>query len=469
MEPCIGKWLLIGTCLLITLTGLWLAVLREMRNIKAGKKDIQKLLYDKQNGTFNFSLAIGVLLIGGGLYAAIYTEQHNIGCNNKTTTQKPEDKEATLLFKLSFNPELDHLRFLERSPRFNDRNIAKQESGYFEEEVTIPDGTNNYFALVAPRLTSNTLGNDVVQTPLEICFRRTNKAIGENQILAVFYADENMVFRQASSDPGCVILCNEEQSNNNLFGLFKSAYAQTSNSNSALYGWAVPNLQTLRNEKKSGFSEINLRSKTLPIELKNANCFYYAVTINETSIFFDGLLPKHQVLAFSYADGLNLSFGIENLGFSGNSDGYENIDITLEFLNDSEHLLSIPLSLNYVALRKNDKEKIESPDGSIFEWEAKFTANNENQIFIGSVQSASDAVFTQKRLNRKNLTFNENKLIGVIRPPYLQNTNYGICVGMLLPNSQIKFTFTDAEAAQLKYFLQSNNYNNPLVRALRDN
>lgn len=469
MEPCIGKWLIIGTCLLITLTGLWLAVLREMRNIKTGKKDIQKLLYDKQNGTFNFSLAIGVLLIGGGLYATIYTEQHNIGCTPETIGNNSEINEATILFKLDFDPSLEYLRFLERSPKFNDRNIARQESGYFEEEVNIPNNDHNYFALLAPRLTTNTLGTDVVQTPLEICFSRTEEAISENNILAIITAGEDKTFRKAASDPGCVILCDQPQTSNyKLPGFIQSAYAQEPNTNNALYGWAVPNLQTLKQEKKSGFSLINIRSKTLPAALQHANCFYYAVTINETSIYFDGLLPEHQLQAFDYNKGLDVEFGIENLGFSGNNDGFEKITISLEFFNNSEPILSIPLQLNYVALRKNDMEEVATENGAIFEWEAQFTANEENQVFVGSMNDAPGAVYTKKRLNNKNLTFNGSQLIGVIRPPYKTNTSYGVCVGLLLPNQQIKFTFNDQEAADIKAYLQGNNYS-PLVRALRDN
>lgn len=469
MEPCTAKWIIIGTCLLITLTGLWLAVLREIRNIKTGKKDIQKLLYDKKKGTFNFSLAIGVLLIGGGLYAAIYTEKNNIGCNPVTIAQVTEKEEAKILFKLDYNPSPDNLRLLQRAPQFSERNIIKQQSGYFEENIKLPTGDNNYFALVTPRLNTNALGDDVVQVPLEICFQRTQKEIREDNILTIIYAGEDKKFRQEPGDPGCIILCNENQTGFwDSFQLFPRAYAQTSPNENRFYGWAVPNLQTLKDERKTGFSEISIDGKFLQSEIKEANRYYYSLKINDIPIFFDGLLPKHLLNPFDYERGLHLEFGIENLGFSGNDNGYEKIEINIEFYRDSELIKSIPLTFDYVALRNNEPEEIVSNDGSTFQWKALFSANQENQIFIGSMPTEEGAVYTKKKLNNKSLSLNDNELIGVIRPPYQDNTSYGVCVGLLLPNKQIQFTFKYSEAEKIKAYLKNHNYR-PLIRSLSDN
>lgn len=469
MGPCVAKWIIIGTCLLITLTGLWLAVLREIRNIKSGKKDIQKLLYDKKNGTFNFSLAIGVLLIGGGLLAAIYTEKNNIGCDTPTIAQNTEKEEAIILFKLDYNPVLDNLRLLQRAPQFDERNIIKQESGYFEEYIKLPTGDNNYFALLTPRLNTNKLGDDVVQIPLEICFQRTEKEIREDNVLTIIYAGEDKIFRQEPGDPGCVILCNQEQTGMwNSFHLFPRAYAQPNSNENKFYGWAVPNLQTLTEERKTGFSEIRIDSKFLTPQIKEANRYSYSVRINDISIFFDGLLPKYILNPFEFEKGVQIKFGIENLGFSGNDNGYEKIDINIDFFRDSEFIKSVPLSFNYVALRRNDAEEIQSNDGSKFRWEALFSANQENQIFIGSMPTAHGAVYTKKRLHAKTLNFEGKELVGVIRPPYKNNDSYGVCVGLLMPNKQIQFTFDNNQAAQIKAYLQQNNYQ-PLVRLLSDN
>ncbi|WP_321348623.1 hypothetical protein [uncultured Draconibacterium sp.] len=468
MEPCIVKWLIIGTCLLIAFTGLWLSVLREIRNIKRGERDIQTLLYDKQNGTFNFSLAIGVLLIAGGLFAAIYTEKNNIGCS-PSPLEEVENKEAKILFKLDYSDAPDNLRLLQKAPEFQARNIVKQESGYFEEDVLIPSDNSNYYALITKRVIKNRLGNDVIENPLEICFSRTNKRIENENILAILSAGEDKNFRRDPEDPGCIELCGEKiASQRKSFHLFQQAYAQTPESRNKTYGWAVPNLQTLKDERKTGFSQINIYSTFLNEDLQEADAYYYSVKINDTPIFFDGLLPKYIVTPFSYEKGIQIEFGIENLGFSGNENGYENIEIKLTFLRGSEVIRSVPLNLNYVALRKNDLEKIETSDGCRFEWEALFISRDENQIFIGSVPTADGAVFTKNRLARKNLTFNDSKMIGVIRPPYLDNPSYGVCVGLLLPNEQINFTFTYSEAEQIRAVLRANNYH-PLIRTLSDN
>jgi len=81
METCVVKWIIIGIATLISLTGLYLSVYREIRNIQRGDKDIQSIIYDKDKGVFNFSFAIGLVLIVAGLYTIIYSEKNNIGCS----------------------------------------------------------------------------------------------------------------------------------------------------------------------------------------------------------------------------------------------------------------------------------------------------------------------------------------------------------------------------------------------------
>lgn len=471
METCTVKWIIIGTCLLITLTGLWLAVLREIRNIKRGEKDIQSLLYDKTNGTFNFSLAIGVMLIGGGLFAAIYTEKNNIGCNSETVDigTQSEIKVARILFRLDYNESLQNLVLHQNAPIIANRNIVIQEGGYFKEYIDLPQIGGEYTASITHKQSSNVLGYNDGKPEVQICFERNDKEIRGDGVIAILRAGENKTFIKDHGDPGCVNLCNMNQASIwDSFHLFPRAYAQPNPNENQFYGWAVPNLQTLKEERKTGFSEIIIESKFLHSELEGANRYFYSVKINDTPIFFDGLLPKYILNPFDYEKGVHIEFGIENLGFSGNDNGFEKIEINIEFYRDSEFIKSIPLSFDYVALRRNEAEEIVSNDGSKFQWEALFTANQENQIFIGSMPTVEGAVFTKKRLNTKSLNLNDNGLIGVIRPPYQDNPSYGVCVGLLLPNNQIQFTFTFSEAEKIKEHLKNYNYR-PLIRSLSDN
>ena len=62
-------------------------------------------------------------------------------------------------------------------------------------------------------------------------------------------------------------------------------------------------------------------------QIKEANRYSYSVRINDISIFFDGLLPKYILNPFEFEKGVQIKFGIENLGFSGNDNGYEKIVI----------------------------------------------------------------------------------------------------------------------------------------------
>ncbi len=469
METCVVKWIIIGIATLISLTGLYLSVYREIRNIQRGDKDIQSIIYDKDKGVFNFSFAIGLVLIVAGLYTIIYSEKNNIGCNPVGITTVKAEKEARILFKFDHNPQSGDLRLSQKSPVRKDRNIIKQPSGYFDENIDVPAKDANYFALLTPLVISSTLSESAIAAPIEICFKRNNKNLGDDLVLAKLIIGQDKFIKPDEDDPECIDLCDQKQTSNLIsFSLFSGAYAQTNTVTGINYGWSVPNLQTLRERKQTGYSIIHLRGISLSPLLKEANLFYYSVEVNGTPIYFDGMLPKYLMKPFSYQDSLKLDFGLENLGFSGKNQGYEKINIRIIFFRDAKFIKSIPLSLDYVALRNSDMQETTSTEGSKFKWSVQFISNREKQLFVASVANAKQASASKKQIDSKQLVYKGNKVIAIIRPPYKRNLHFGICAGVVLPNNQVQFTFNTRDAQEFKNYLTSQNHTT-WERQLRDN
>jgi hypothetical protein len=470
MGNCSVQWVIIGVCILIILAGLWLAVYRELRNIKKGKQDFQTLIYDKEKGLFNFSFAIGIVLLGGGLYAAIYTVQNDIGCTK--TIVEPAKKEVPvgrLLFKLEYSSSPEELRLCQQKPTFKYRNIKKQEEGYFDEYIDVPKQNEEFVSYFVKTVNNSEYSTNATESPLEICFTRNEKEIRSDHVLAILKAGNDLKFKPDIGDPGCINLCDPGQTGNvNSFSIFPGAFAQPVQAGKTNYGWTVPNLQTLKEKKKTGFSEVIIKSKSLNPKLKESNLYYYSIKVNNTPIYIDGLLPEYMKYPFSFEKGVNLDFGLENLGFSGINKGYEKIEVTLYFYRDSKFISTITLPLEYVALRNSEPKEITASEGSKFIWEALFKANRENQIFVLSTTSVQEALNSKNRIDSRLLLFNDNKVVGVIRPPYKENRNYGVCVGVVLPNKQVKFTFNNSEANEFVAFLTNNKYK-PLKRQLKDN
>ncbi len=470
MGNCTAQWVIIGVCILIILAGLWLAVYREIRNIQKGKKDIQTLIYDKEKGIFNFSFAIGIVLLGGGLYATIYTVQNDIGCVK--TIVEPAKKEVEigrLLFKLAYSSAPEELRLCQQKPTFKYRNIRKQEEGYFDEYIDVPNQDEDYVSYFVKTVNNSEYSTNATENPIEICFKRNDKDIRSDHVLAILKAGNDLKFKPDIGDPGCINLCEPNQTGSvTSFSLFSAAFAQPDQAGKKNYGWTVPNLQTLKEKKITGFSEIIIKSKSLNPKLKESNLYYYSIEVNNTPIYIDGLLPEYMKYPFSYEKGISLDFGLENLGFSGINKGYEKIAVTVYFYHDSKFISSILLPLDYVALRNSDPKDKEASDGSKFIWEALFKANRENQIFVLSTINVQEALNSKKRIDSGPLLFKGNKVVGVVRPPYRDNKNYGVCVGVVLPGKQVKFTFDNKEANEFVTYLTNNRYK-PLKRQLKDN
>jgi hypothetical protein len=470
MENCTVQWVIIGVCILITLAGLWLAVYRELRNIQKGEKDIQTLIYDKEKGVFNFAFAIGIVLLGGGLYAAIYTVQNDIGCTKTIVdTVKKEVPVGRLLFKLEYSSSPEELRLCQQKPTFKYRNIKKQEEGYFDEYINVPKQNEEFVSYFVKTVHNSEYSTNATERPLKICFTRNEKEIRSDHVLAILIAGNDLKFKPDIGDPGCINLCDPGQTGSVIsFSLFPVAYAQPDQAGKKNYGWTVPNLQTLKEKKKTGFSEVIIRSISLNPKLKESNLYYYSIKVNNTPIYIDGLLPEYMKYQFSFERGVNLDFGLENLGFSGISKGYEKIEVSVYFYRDSKFISSITLPLEYVALRNSEPKEITASDGSKFNWEALFKANRENQIFVLSTTSVQEVLSSKNRIDSRSFFFKGNKVVGVIRPPYKDNNNYGLCVGVILSNKQVKFTFDNSEANEFVTYLTSNKYK-PLKRQLKDN
>jgi hypothetical protein len=94
MTNCNLKWILIIACLLIVLMGLYLAFMREKKNIDKGSTDIQDGSGNIKEGSFTFKFAIGLFLILIGLVGAIYCSKTLPGCEDQKIEPVPGNKDS---------------------------------------------------------------------------------------------------------------------------------------------------------------------------------------------------------------------------------------------------------------------------------------------------------------------------------------------------------------------------------------
>jgi hypothetical protein len=223
--------------------------------------------------------------------------------------------------------------------------------------------------------------------------------------------------------------------------------------------WIVPSLETLRRRHVGpdapAYTEITLSSGPLPA-LAQAKQVSVDIKVNGRAALIDGLPADASAVAFDASAGLNLQIGLENLEFSGAQRGFEQVDLTLRFLDGKMLVREVKLPLHYVALRdKPDAAPVGDPDLGV-RWSAKYVPGpsaDRYQILLLSSTSAEEIERAKQRFDAARFEFATAKgtlpLVAVIRPPLKGNGNYGLALGVRQPTGQIRFSFDEPISAAL--------------------
>lgn len=224
--------------------------------------------------------------------------------------------------------------------------------------------------------------------------------------------------------------------------------------------WSVPSLATLARlseELRSGYAEFTIDSGPLS-GVARVTHLSYAVTVNGVSIHMDGLPPHLERLPFAEQGGVHLTFALENLGFTGGTDGYETIDVELRFYNGKRIIRSARLERQYVSYRHAEPITI-SDQGDTFEWRgfyrpAKVQASYEVMIEHGG------ADWIRKRrmmLDSRSVQYDSQPVIGVIRPGRKENPRTGLIVGLRQASGQVRSLFNREEANAICHWIVAGN------------
>jgi hypothetical protein len=218
--------------------------------------------------------------------------------------------------------------------------------------------------------------------------------------------------------------------------------------------WLVPSLATLKaqsEKSRQGFTEFNVVGRATP-SLKTAQYFTYAIVVNGVPILIDGWDPHYIRIPYDHEKGLDFSFALENLDFSGRHNGREQLELTLRFWGEGLLIRELKLERQYVALRDARMEKFNIDGMGEIRWSGKF--NNRRmadkfEVFLMSSQDMSTLQDFKWKLDSKNLMYQDNRVTAVIRPPLNNNPNSGITFGVIKDTGQTQFTFDEQSAAEV--------------------
>jgi len=220
---------------------------------------------------------------------------------------------------------------------------------------------------------------------------------------------------------------------------------------------SLPTLSKLRETKKIGYTEFEIRSGPAA-SFAEANYFTYDIAVNGTPVSIDGWRSEDLQMPIEPSKGIELRFGLENLNFSGADRGCETIEVQISLFQHDKKIKTYGLFRKYAALRDAADVTIKAEDGLTFQWNGKYLNPNVGdryEVFAGSTPNAQYAEKIKARIDQAKAKYEDQDLVGVVRPP-LNNPNYGVVVGLRQASGQVHFVLDNRGAEGLRKWIQNS-------------
>ncbi len=223
----------------------------------------------------------------------------------------------------------------------------------------------------------------------------------------------------------------------------------------AVRHWAIPAIEDLVRmpaAERPGYTEFQIRSGRLA-GLESATAMTAAIAVNGVPVYIGGHRPHEERFPFNGAAGVDFTFALENLGFTGGTDGYESIAAELKFYAGDELLKTSSLARGYVSYRHAKRERITDANGSDpFEWQGFYRPADQNEGYEVMLTWGDYAHVKRWKamIDKSGWRIDGNPVVGVIRPRRRDGIAHGLILGTVLTsNSQVKSLFALDRAKEL--------------------
>lgn len=394
---------------------------------------------------------------------------------------------------ISLDPRIysDKLRLdLPRIKHSTSRIIAPQDVPFYQQDIPYPQKDELVRGTIVPVKTGTSRLSREAPVITEICFKQPNKLPVPRQAYYEFFdCKEGDICRPARQSTAWLEACASSPAPSKSAGfldyVFSTAYATQSTtqapnakSNTDPF-WHVPSLQTLAKGNSTGVGYTIFTIETDAFQQQPVHAVEVDVKVNGVPVLEDGLSPKLRPVPTEPGEKYKYSFALQSLNFQGARHGCDRIDLSLTPQNDERK--RVQTTLSYVALR-DVAPRTQQLGMAHLTWSASYIvpaqewrhyaiANSYSFLVTNnsSKQQAMRQVETDKMiLDNLGLIYHDQKLIGVIRPPRTIKPNgsaaYGLALGLVQENGQVRFTFGETDARRLADFVVSQRNRNATLR-----
>jgi len=409
---------------------------------------------------------------GAGFFIVFYMLEPTTGLVDDPLPAVSETAVFDVVFTAPLNkePAIEHFSDLElrvtqtepastyqNYPLLPTESIGRKIGQYELKERSLKQIGDQYQALVKRKVLDSFVGVPGDIPKFNICFVRA----APGPISAKFACDGNACKLDELSRN--IKICDSPQSDIG-WQMFSQAYA-----NENAIGWITPSLDTLKEnyqKQQNTYVEFVVAAENLRLP-DTVDAYSYQLSVNEQPVFINGWTETESISVFAPKQPFELSFGLQNLDFSGADFGQETLQLTLTFYASGQKVRTDRINRNYIALRTVHTVS-DMVNEVLYSWSGQqhFGKSDGFEVFIWSSTNADEIVKRRKKFfDEANLQYLGAKVVAVVRPPLTQNQNYGLVLGLVDGAGRIDFTFPKATATELAAWLRSDVA--PLKTAIR--
>lgn len=278
--------------------------------------------------------------------------------------------------------------------------------------------------------------------------------------------------KRSDGDPGLVKTCEEPT------GFWDRLIPTANAAPAAVDHWLGASLATLTQRKKDASDDppfLLLRAQGEPESeqgpLSSVRFYSAELWVNGVPVYVDGWRPDESLAPVRLTPGFEVRFGLQNLGFRGAQDGFEQLELRFTWYDERKQKLGrSAFSRQIVAFR--DVPLGEAVDGGIkLRWSGEYQPSqrvDRYSVMVASSKSSASVEVLRERIDaakqvQPDPDGSSQEIVAVLRPPLepwrLQqyaSPYYSVLIGLRRPNGQIAFSFADEEAARVCRFVYAN-------------
>ncbi|MBL8773481.1 MAG: hypothetical protein JNK30_19000 [Phenylobacterium sp.] len=237
--------------------------------------------------------------------------------------------------------------------------------------------------------------------------------------------------------------------------------------------WVAPSVQSLSTRESEGVGYTIFSLTTDAFRRPDVVAVEVEVTANGVPVEEEGLAPQLRPVANQPDEPFGYSFAVQMLGFTGAYAGCDLVEVGLTaVLADGRREPQRRARMSYVALRDVPTRR-EALGGDELAWTASYITParewrhiTEVQSYIYDTRNAAAAERARERaaadkqwLDGAGFTYQGQRIVGVVRPPRTIQPNgsaaFGLAVGLIQPNGQVRFTFSEGETRRMMAHMAS--------------